>query len=166
MGVEEILISMVIRSLNSSSIYRLNSWATFPYPKLITMMQIYQALVMTRENLYKEELEWADENKSMIKGAEIGWNREGTEGKGPQRPTENAPGGVQVSCLKLQNSCSHHVDKINAPASYETPVALCSCCLWSMVHRQQRGPETQGAPQNYISRPFSHLQTSQFLPFG
>lgn len=33
-------------------------------------MQIYQALVMTRENLHKEELELADENKSMIKRAE------------------------------------------------------------------------------------------------
>lgn len=33
-------------------------------------MQIYQGLVMTEENLHKEELELADENNSMIKGVE------------------------------------------------------------------------------------------------
>lgn len=33
-------------------------------------MQIYQGLVMTEVNLYKEELELADENNSTIKGVE------------------------------------------------------------------------------------------------
>lgn len=48
-------------------------------------MQIYQGLVMTEENIHKQELELADENNSMIKGVERDWNKgwEGTEGKGP-----------------------------------------------------------------------------------
>lgn len=33
-------------------------------------MQIYQGLVMTKENLYNEELELADENNSMIEEVE------------------------------------------------------------------------------------------------
>lgn len=44
-------------------------------------MQIWQGLARTKENLHEEELEFADEKNSMIKGFERNWNREGTEGK-------------------------------------------------------------------------------------
>ena len=46
-------------------------------------MQICQGLARTKENLHEEELEFADEKNSMIKGVERDWNREGIEGKSP-----------------------------------------------------------------------------------
>lgn len=48
---------MVIRSFNSSSIYRLNLGALSLCPRLITDMQIYQGLAVTQENLHEKEFQ-------------------------------------------------------------------------------------------------------------
>lgn len=131
-------------------------------------MQIYQGLVMTEENLHKEELELADENNSMIKGLERerDWNGGGKGLKGKVLKG-NVPHGVQITGLKPQNSCNNHMGKKYAPG---TPVrllrALWPYSLWPMVHRQCCTLETQGTCQSYISTLFCHLQTSQFLSFA